>query len=72
MAVSTATYACEFGSLITAEGTLIEVVTELAAGADSKAPLQNWENLITFTDPTIHSQCTAVWKHSNHPADWAT
>jgi len=78
MAVSTATYNWYYdATLVTAEGTLAEVCTELTAGADSSGTLNHRENLILFTCGDT-SGATAIWwspkKQSRvHDAtgDWA-
>jgi len=60
MAVSTTTYAWNNGTIVTAEGTLAEVITEITAGASSSAPLTSRENIIA--PPHYNgTNITAVW-----------
>ena len=73
MAVSTATYACNFGTLVTATGTMAEVLGEMVA-ASSGATLGCRENLLgitfyhggTLSTPSM----AAVWQHKKVLADW--
>ena len=61
MAVSVATYNWyDQATIVTAEGTLAEVCTELVAGASSSGTLQHRKDLITFTCGDT-SGSTAVW-----------
>ena len=60
MAVATTKHPWNSGMYVTATGTLNEVMSEVTAGADSSAPLENREFLIA---PPYYNgtNITAIW-----------
>jgi len=68
MAVSTATYSWNSGTLVTATGTLAEVMAEMNAGADSTASLQTRDFLVS---PPYYNgtNISAVW-YVNKTTGW--
>lgn len=61
MTVSTSSKAWNSGYLVMAYGTMSEVLTEMAAGAVSQCPLENFEDLKGITSASSSPSFTATW-----------
>lgn len=75
MAVSTTTWdylACNC-SVVSASGTMTEVIAEMVLGADSSGAMQSREHLIKPPEwNTLYNKYYALWYSMKQPSDWAT